>query len=160
MLRAVADGSVTVPSLLETSAVLDLHRQLYVDIWKWAGVVRVRELTIGILASRVWSELDSSLGNFAFQWEAGSVANPRLFSLQVHAELTRIHPFSDGNGRSSRLLADLVYAASQGTEFTTTFDWAISKPSYVEALRAYDASRDAERLNALVGDLILDDDQS
>jgi Fic family protein len=68
----------------------------------------------------------------------------------VHAETVRIHPFTDGNGRTTRFLADLVFATVQDpTEFQ--YDWELDKPRYIELLRAYDGHRDAADLAAFVG---------
>ncbi|WP_251981929.1 Fic family protein [Mycobacterium tuberculosis] len=37
----------------------------------------------------------------------------RQLGIVVHADLVRIHPFTDGNGRTTRLLADLVCDGSE-----------------------------------------------
>lgn len=68
-----------------------------------------------------------------------------------HADVVRIHPFVDGNGRTTRLLADLVhYAAQSPSETLLTYDWSIDKKSYVTLLHDYDQTRDASRLAAFI----------
>ncbi|WP_461671417.1 Fic family protein [Mycobacterium tuberculosis] len=50
----------------------------------------------------------------------------RQLGIVVHADLVLIHPFTDGNGRTTRLLADLVYATVQNpTELQ--YDWELDK---------------------------------
>jgi fido (protein-threonine AMPylation protein) len=62
----------------------------------------------------------------------------------------RIHPFTDGNGRTTRLLADLVFAAAQDpTEWQ--YDWNVAKPRYIELLRAFDSHRNAAELADFIG---------
>ena len=68
----------------------------------------------------------------------------------VHAETVRIHPFVDGNGRTTRLLADLVFAAAQDPT-VQQYDWDLDKPRYIELLRAFDVHRDVTDLAAFVG---------
>jgi Fic family protein len=53
----------------------------------------------------------------------------------VHAETVRIHGFVDGNGRTTRLLADLVFLAAQDAEAIGTYDWDIDKRRYIALLR-------------------------
>jgi Fic family protein len=62
----------------------------------------------------------------------------------------RIHPFADGNGRSSRLLADLVFAAAQDSETPELYDWRIDKRRYIDLLREYDRHRDPRELAAFI----------
>ncbi|MFF5083844.1 Fic family protein [Actinoplanes sp. NPDC000266] len=40
------------------------------------------------------------------------IRTPRELGIAAHAEIVRIRPFADGNGRSTRLLADLVFIAA------------------------------------------------
>lgn len=68
----------------------------------------------------------------------------------MHAETVRIHPFVDGNGRATRLLADLVYIAAQDP-VVFQYDWNIDKARYVELLRGFDLHRNADELAVFVG---------
>ena len=58
----------------------------------------------------------------------------------------RIHPFIDGNGRTTRLLADLVFAATQDTDALELYEWDLDKRHYIDLLRAYDRHRDPRDL--------------
>ncbi|MBL7325420.1 Fic family protein, partial [Escherichia coli] len=49
----------------------------------------------------------------AYRWVHTDDWTGRQLGIVVHADLVRIHPFTDGNGRTTRLLADLVYATVQ-----------------------------------------------
>lgn len=57
---------------------------------------------------RVAVELRTSMDTIRYRWEHTSDWTARELGIIVHAEVVRIHPFVDGNGRSTRLLADLV----------------------------------------------------
>lgn len=73
----------------------------------------------------------------------------RELGIAVHAESVRIHGFVDGNGRTTRLLADLVFLAAQDSEaIAETYDWEIDKRQYIALLRQYDLTRDTKPLAA------------
>lgn len=68
--------------------------------------------------------------------------DPPQLGIAVHAETMRIHGFVDGNGRVTRLLADLVFFAAQDPEaLVEEYDWGIDKREYIALLRQYDAPR-------------------
>jgi fido (protein-threonine AMPylation protein) len=67
------------------------------------------------------------------------------------AETVRIHPFTDGNGRTTRLLADLVFTAAQDGETPELYDWEVDRRRYIDLLRKYDVHRDERELAAFVG---------
>ncbi|GHD05936.1 Fic family protein [Zhihengliuella salsuginis] len=141
-LTAVLAGELDVDELLTDTYVRGLHRRMYGDIWTWAGVYRKRELNIGVAPEQIATQLHAALANLLYRWHHTDDWDPRILGIAVHAETVRIHPFVDGNGRSTRLLADLVFAAAQGTETVEVYDWVLEKRHYIELLRAYDRHRD------------------
>lgn len=62
----------------------------------------------------------------------------------------RIHPFADGNGRTTRLLADLVYIAAQ-ERANLQYDWDVDKTRYIQLLREFDVRRNADELVEFIG---------
>jgi fido (protein-threonine AMPylation protein) len=96
-------------------------------------------------------ELRGSLDTIRYRWQHTNDWTPRHLGIAVHAETVRIHPFTDGNGRTTRLLADLVLAAAQDGDAPELFDWAVDKSRYIDLLRRYDAHRDVGELAAFVG---------
>lgn len=79
--------------------------------------------------------------NIRYRWATTNDWSARELGIAVHAGAVRIHPFTDGNGRSTRLLADLVFMAAQDP-VTVQYDWNISKRRYIELLREFDGHRD------------------
>ncbi|GAB3613710.1 Fic family protein [Humibacter ginsengisoli] len=93
----------------------------------------------------------ASLENIHYRWEHTTDWTPRELGIAAHAETVRIHGFVDGNGRTTRLLADLVFFAAQDSEtLAVAYDWAIDKRSYIALLRDYDRTRDPKPLAAFV----------
>lgn len=75
---------------------------------------------------------------------------PRVLGITFHAVVVHIHPFIDGNGRTTRLLADRVFAATQEGEELLEYDWDVDRREYIGLLRYFDLTRDAQPLVDLV----------
>jgi fido (protein-threonine AMPylation protein) len=150
LMPAAIDGSLPLDALLNDYFVRDLHARLFGPVWNWAGRWRRTEVNIGVAPERIAVELRNALDAIAYRWDHTDDWTPRQLGIVVHAETVRIHPFVDGNGRTTRLLADLVFAAVQDpTE--VQYEWDLEKARYIELLRAYDQNRDVADLAAFVG---------
>jgi fido (protein-threonine AMPylation protein) len=137
----VLAGQLSVPQLLTSHYLRYLHAELFGKMWSWAGKYRRHELNLGVAPEVIATEVHTSLDNILHRWEHTHDFTARQLGIAVHAELVRVHPFVDGNGRSTRLLADLVFIAAQGKAAATTYDWNIDKPHYIKLLREYDVHR-------------------
>lgn len=150
LVTAVLLGTTQVEDLLTDHFVRDLHRRLYGEIWTWAGVYRQRELNIGISPELIAVELRESLETIRYRWQHTSDWTARELGVVAHAECVRIHPFADGNGRATRLLADLVFIAAQDAESPLRYSWHLDKRQYIALLRQYDRHRDPRPLAAYI----------
>lgn len=150
LMSAAVDGSLPLNDILNDHFVRDLHSRMFGRVWNWAGRFRRLELNIGCPPENIAVELRNALGTIAYRWTHTNDWTPRQLGIAVHAETVRIHPFVDGNGRTTRLLADLAFAAVQNpTELL--FDWDLDKTRYIELLRAYDTHRDPADLAEFIG---------
>jgi fido (protein-threonine AMPylation protein) len=156
-LTDVLEGRLALADLVNDHFIRELHQQLYGEIWTWAGVFRKRELKFGIDPWQIAAELRSSLETIRYRWEHTTDWSPRQLGIAIHAEAVRIHPFTDGNGRVTRLLADLVFVAAQDSEALEQYDWELDKPRYIALLREYDSHRDPRDLAAFVAVVPLSD---
>lgn len=138
----VLQGSLGVDQLLTDHFVRDLHRRLYEAVWTWGGRQRSRETNIGVAPEQISVALRSALDDLRFRWDSGQTRDARELGISTHAELVRIHPFVDGNGRTTRLLADLVFLAAQGEGEVLAYDWDFDRDTYVRLLREYDGTLD------------------
>jgi fido (protein-threonine AMPylation protein) len=151
LLTSVLAGGVILDDLLTDHFARDLHLRLYGDIWTWAGTFRKRELNIGIAPEQIAVELRASIDTIRYRWQHTEDWTPRELGIAVHAETVRIHPFTDGNGRTTRLLADLVFVAAQDTDVPEVYDWQLDKSRYIVLLRQYDRHRDSRELAEFIG---------
>ncbi len=150
LVTAILASELDLDELLTDHFVRDLHRRLYGDIWTWAGVFRQRELNIGVAPEQIATELRSSLETIHYRWKHTDDWTAHQLGIAAHAEVVRIHPFADGNGRTTRLLADLAFAASQSASPLRLYDWSLNKRDYIVLLRQYDQTRDSTELAAYV----------
>lgn len=142
----VVGGAFSLDDLLDDYFLRDLHGRLYGDIWVWAGKLRSREVSIGIAPEHIAVTLRSSLDTIRYRWQHTTDWTPHSLGIATHAETVRIHPFIDGNGRTTRLLADLVFLAAQDDETLSLYDWDLDKVAYVRLLQQYDRHRDPKDL--------------
>lgn len=150
LLTAAIDGSLPLDDLLTDYFLRDLHLRLYGGIWVWAGRSRQYEVNVGVAPEQIAVELRSCLDTIRYRWVHTDDFTPRSLGLTVHAETVRVHPFTDGNGRTTRLLADLVYIAAQEPA-SFQYDWDVDKTRYIELLRGFDVHRNSDELAAFVG---------
>ena len=84
-----------------------LHKRLFGDVWNWAGKYRGSESNIGVLPHLISTEVPT-LFNDARYWIEHATNQPDELAIRVHHRLVAIHPFPNGNGRHTRLMADLL----------------------------------------------------
>ncbi len=81
---------------------LKLHEQMLGQVWNWAGKPRTSDKNIGVRWHQIRVELEELALDIAV-WETDSIEDASM----IHYRTVRIHPFEDGNGRWSRLLANI-----------------------------------------------------
>lgn len=91
---------------------LKLHEEIFGDVWDWAGKVRTVELSIGIKAYLVATELKKLSDDIAF-WNKHKTFDVYETAARIHHRAVQIHPFKNGNGRWSRMLAN-IYLRQHG----------------------------------------------
>lgn len=148
---AVLEDNLQLDEILTDFFLRELHRRLYGDFWKWAGIFRQRELNIGVAPEQIAMELRGALDTIHYRWENTRDWSAHELGIVTHAEGVRIHPFADGNGRTTRLHADLVFVAAQKTEHPKLYDWHFDKRPYIDLLQAYDSHRNPRELAAYIG---------
>lgn len=89
----------------DLSWLLQLHNEMFGNVWKWAGKVRTTESNIGVPHQEIEIALMSLLDDLKF-WEEH---NTDLIeqAVMLHHRAVMIHPFQNGNGRWARLLANI-----------------------------------------------------
>ena len=84
-----------------------LHKKMFGSIWKWAGMFRTTERNIGVAPYKILPRLRILFDDIKFWIENGTYSEKEI-AIRFHHRLVQIHPFPNGNGRISRLMADLL----------------------------------------------------
>jgi Fic-DOC domain mobile mystery protein B len=104
---ALRSRGATPDYLLSDHYVRQLHNKMFGSTWRWAGQYRRSEKNLGI----DWMQIPEQVRNAcedAKLWVSDEVFEPRELAIRFHHRLVFIHPFANGNGRHTRLMADLL----------------------------------------------------
>ena len=117
-----------------------LHRDMFSRIWTWAGEFRTHETNIGSPAHQVSVELHRLALDLRV-WEQSKMDFLEQ-AVRLHHGAVRIHPFSNGNGHWSRLLAN-IWLKMHGAPLIFWPEPSIGVASevrgeYLDAIRAAD----------------------
>lgn len=117
-----------------------LHRAMFGKVWRWAGTYRNTERNIGVAPHQISMQLRQLFDDVA-AWREFAAYPLDAQAYRLHHRLTVIHPFPNGNGRSSRLLADYYLVQQNASRFTwgASMAHAHVRNAYLAAIRAADA---------------------
>jgi Fic-DOC domain mobile mystery protein B len=132
---------------LSVDFVKRLHKKMFSDTWKWAGIFRKTEKNIGVCPSNIAPSIKILLEDVHYQI-LHQIYSVDEIAYRFHHRLVAIHPFPNGNGRHSRLIIDSLLAHLGVKRFT----WGSQKlegegtarKGYINALRAADKHDYAE----------------
>ncbi len=109
---------LTCDNVLTVDFCLNLHKRMFDKTWRWAGKFRTREVNIGNTPPHMIStQVKNSLDNVAY-WVQNDTFHINEICLRLHREIVWIHPFSNGNGRHSRIFCDILRRALGKQNFT------------------------------------------
>lgn len=117
--------------ILDHGFLMTLHRRMFGDVWTWAGTQRRRLTNIGVEPHLITDQSRQVLDDARF-WHAQRVFESDELAARLHGRLVGIHPFPNGNGRSTRMMADL-YLVSIGRNPFTWGDSALAVDGSVRA---------------------------
>jgi Fic-DOC domain mobile mystery protein B len=123
--------------VLDYGFMLQLHRQMFGDVWRWAGTQRHRVTNIGSEPAQIVTEC-RLLFDDAKYWHAHAVYPADELAARIHGRSVAIHPFPNGNGRCTRLMGDLYLTSIRAEPFSwggTSLDVdGSSRANYIAAL--------------------------
>lgn len=96
---------------------LNLHKRMFGQVWKWAGGYRRSNKNIGVDSYQIPTELHKLLGDSKY-WLEHKTYDITDLAIIFHYRLVKIHLFPNGNGRHARLCADVICAKYNGEALT------------------------------------------
>jgi Fic-DOC domain mobile mystery protein B len=122
-----------------------LHKRMFGDTWRWAGTYRKRETNIGIQFTQITERIGQLLGNARY-WLENKTFPIDEIAVRFHHQLVFIHPFPNGNGRHTRMMADVIAVRSGRDAFTwgrtNLQDAGGARTTYIAALQEADLNQD------------------
>lgn len=117
-----------------------LHREMFGDVWLWAGRFRTHETNIGARAYEIEVRLHGLMDDL-HAWP--SLGMPLLEqAVRLHHTAVAIHPFTNGNGRWSRMASNiwLRLHGARAIEWpeATIGTASVVRNEYLQAIRAAD----------------------
>jgi Fic-DOC domain mobile mystery protein B len=128
--------------LLSEKYIKDLHKRMFGEIWKWAGSFRTSEKNLGIKSYLIPVQLKQLLDDVMY-WYENQIYSPDEVAVRFKHQLVSIHCFANGNGRHSRLMADLIMEKLYKEPFLTWGGSSLVKSNekrkeYINAIKLAD----------------------
>lgn len=87
--------------------VRNVHKRMYGDTWAWAGDFRKTNKNIGVDKWQIPTDLHLLLADAKY-WMENKTFSPDEIAIRFKHRIVSIHCFPNGNGRHSRLMADII----------------------------------------------------
>ncbi len=118
ILEAVVWVNERTREILSIEAIQNLHKRMFSKVWEWAGEFsQVHDRTIGVQPYMIGPDLRQLTDDVKYWIEHQSYSADEI-SIRFHHRLVQIHPFPNGNGRCSRLAADILIQNLGGEKFS------------------------------------------
>lgn len=131
------------PDLLTDSFARELHRRMFNQVWRWAGHYRTTEKNLGWDVHRLMEGVRNVFDDAQY-WMQNSTYPLHEVAVRLHYRLVAVHPWPNGNGRHSRLIADILVASRKGPELTwgahsDLVSISAVRDRYIAAIRSADS---------------------
>lgn len=128
--------------ILSEKFILNLHKEMFGDVWAWSGKYRKSNKNIGVDRFQIATQFYQLIDDCHY-WMKNDVMGEDEVCIRFKHRLVSIHLFSNGNGRHSRLMADIMRKHIFGKPF---FSWGkinlvakgIARTEYIKALKQAD----------------------
>lgn len=129
-------------TILTEAFIKDVHKRMYGEVWRWAGEFRNTKKNIGVDKWQIPTELKYLLDDTRY-WIDNQTFNPEEIAIMFKHRIVSIHCFANGNGRHSRLMADIIIDNIFGMP---VFSWGATnlvkqgdvRTNYLKAVRLAD----------------------
>ncbi|MFT7001517.1 MAG: cell filamentation protein [Spirosomataceae bacterium] len=123
--------------------ILEIHRIAFSKLYDWAGKWRTTEVVVGQLMppkpTHILQSMYQFVDNLNFKI---SISDTTLLHIEclvyAHYEFIRIHPFNNGNGRTGRILMNLVALKFGYRPLKLYYRKGESRKAYIDAMKQAD----------------------
>ena len=115
----------SIQKILTVQFVKEVHKKMFGEVWGWAGKFRKTNKNIGVDKHQIEQELRKLMDDCKF-WIDHSVYPEDEIAIRFKHRIVKTHPFPNGNGRHSRLCADILIHKGFKKEI---FSWGANNTS-------------------------------
>lgn len=128
---------------ISTQLILKIHQIAFTELYEWAGNWRSTIVTVGQLIPpepiQVLQLMYQFVDNINFKIDNAKNSEDHLDTLAfAHYEFIRIHPFNNGNGRTGRILMNLIALKLGYKPLDLYHREGDSRKIYIEAMKSAD----------------------
>jgi Fic-DOC domain mobile mystery protein B len=128
--------------ILSEDFVKELHRRMFKEVWSWAGEFRKTNKNISVDKYQIGVTLKQLIDDGLY-WLKNKTYSDEEFAIRFKHRIVKIHCFPNGNGRHSRLIADIIISQIFGKP---VFTWnstnlnnkGETRSNYLTAIRLAD----------------------
>jgi len=136
--------------------ILDIHKMMFQHLYDWAGKWRKTQLKVGHFIPPEYHQIPNLMYQFVDELnhriKRSSTKSELVKTLAYcHHRLVYIHPFNNGNGRTARLITNLVAFKCGYGEINIYHRTGKKRDVYIKAIRMAD-DRDFSLLEQLISD--------
>ncbi len=126
-----------------TQLLLEIHHIAFSNLYDWAGKWRVTQVVVGQLTppepTSVLQFIYQFIDNLNFKINNSVTHQEQLETLTfAHYEFIRIHPFNNGNGRTGRIVMNLVALKFGYRPLELYYREGDSRKIYIDAMKSAD----------------------
>ena len=139
---------------ISTQLLLKIHHIAFTELYDWAGSWRTTIVTVGQLTppepSKVLQLMYQFIDNLNFKIRKASTQKDHIDCLTfAHYEFIHIHPFNNGNGRTGRILMNIIALKFGYKPLELYHREGDSRKAYIDAMKLADKG-DFEPLATLI----------
>ena len=97
----------TTEEILTEDFLFLVHRKMFGEVWEWAGKMRKTNKNIGVDRHFISVEVRKLIDDCVY-WIANQTYSHDEIAIRFSHRIVKIHLFPNGNGRHSRLIADIM----------------------------------------------------
>ncbi|MBI4979490.1 MAG: mobile mystery protein B [Spirochaetes bacterium] len=98
---------IKLDAILSEQFIKSLHKRMFSDVWLWAGEFRKSDKNIGADKFQIGIEIKKLIDDCEY-WIQNKSFSEEEIAIRYKHRLVWIHPFANGNGRHSRMMADIL----------------------------------------------------
>jgi cell filamentation protein len=144
---------------LSTTLILEIHKIAFSELYDWAGKWRKTEVSVGQLLppkpNMILHAMYQFIDNLNFKIAISKNREEHIDCLvYAHYEFIKIHPFNNGNGRTGRILMNVVALKFGYKPLELYYRQGESRQFYIGAMKEAD-NGNFKILSQLIGEELI-----